>query len=130
MNADFGLNHEDTKARRTIFLGAWAVPDEASVILSEAVRRLSRRIPPGKREPAGRGSFDSRLRFEGFAVPSGASEAPRRRLVQDDRSFARVEKTPGHGSDLVKKLSGTLSFRYGDGASDLQEPQVAIHLFG
>jgi hypothetical protein len=41
-----------------------------------------------------------------------------------------MQQTPGHGADLVEKRSCVLSFQGGDGASDLQEPQVAIHLFG
>jgi hypothetical protein len=41
-----------------------------------------------------------------------------------------MQKAPGDGSDLVEELPRLLSFRDGNGASDLQEPQVAVHLFG
>ena len=85
------------------------------VILSERAARESKDPDPGGAEVSQAGSFDS---------------APRRRLAQDDRSFAGVEKAPDHGSHLVEQLPCLLSFRDGNGASDLQEPQVAIHLFG
>jgi hypothetical protein len=41
-----------------------------------------------------------------------------------------MQQTPGDGSHLVEQLPCVLSFRGGDGASDLRESQVAIHLFG
>jgi hypothetical protein len=41
-----------------------------------------------------------------------------------------MQQTPGDGSNLVKELPCVLSFRGGNGASGLQEPQVAIQLFG
>jgi hypothetical protein len=41
-----------------------------------------------------------------------------------------MKQAPGHGTDLVEELPSALSFRDGNGASDLQELQVAIHLFG
>jgi hypothetical protein len=41
-----------------------------------------------------------------------------------------MQQTPGQGSDLVEELTGLLSFLSGDGTSDLQEPQMAVHLFG
>jgi hypothetical protein len=41
-----------------------------------------------------------------------------------------MQQTPGHGSDFVEESPRMLSFRGGDGTSDLQDPEVAIHLFG
>ena len=64
------------------------------------------------------------------ACREGIPPLARGALGRDDRSFARMQQAPGHGSDLVEELTGVLSFRGGDGASDLQESQVAIHLFG
>jgi hypothetical protein len=41
-----------------------------------------------------------------------------------------MQQAPGDGSNLVEESPRVLSFRGGDGASDLQEPQMTVHLFG
>jgi hypothetical protein len=65
--------------------------------------------------------------LQGFAVTSSLARGA---LGRDDKSFDRVKKAPGDGSDLIEESPCVLRFRSGNGASDLQEPQVAIHFFG
>ena len=110
---------------------------ELPVIPTEGLRGPSGGIPTGKaracREgipPLARGALGRDDREGSLEFVSITECGARHRCCLVSPRVGRMQQAPGDGSDLVEELPCLLSFPSGDGASDLQDPQVAIHLFG